>query len=146
MVLLTQWTWVWVNSGSWWWTGRPGMLWSMGSQGVGHDWATELNSSMVPNYREVRLASPLWWCEQQPERLQAWNAAKGTLESSIQPLHLAHRRPREFCDLSLVVSEWLLQWSEPGDLVKGKKMHLSPKDAQLRVGESAGLQSRFVEG
>ena len=40
---LTQWTWVWVNSGSWWWTGRPGVLQSMGSQRVGHDWATELN-------------------------------------------------------------------------------------------------------
>ena len=39
----TQCTWVWVNSGSWWWTGRPGMLQSMGSQRVGHDWATELN-------------------------------------------------------------------------------------------------------
>ena len=39
----TQWTWVWVNSGSWWWTGRPGVLWFMGSQRVGHDWATELN-------------------------------------------------------------------------------------------------------
>ena len=35
--------WVWVNSGSWWWTGRPGMLRFMGSQRVGHDWATELN-------------------------------------------------------------------------------------------------------
>ena len=34
---------VWVNSGSWWWTGRPGMLQSMGLQRVGHDWATELN-------------------------------------------------------------------------------------------------------
>ena len=40
---LTQWTWVWVNSGSWWWTGRPGVLRFMGSQGVGHDWVTELN-------------------------------------------------------------------------------------------------------
>ena len=34
---------IWVNSGSWWWTGRPGVLRSMGSQRVGHDWATELN-------------------------------------------------------------------------------------------------------
>ena len=34
---------VWVNSESWWWTGRPGVLWFMGSQRVGHDWATELN-------------------------------------------------------------------------------------------------------
>ena len=39
----TQWTWVWVNSGSWWWTGRPGMLRFMGSQRVQHDWVTELN-------------------------------------------------------------------------------------------------------
>ena len=43
MALPTQCTWVWVNSGSWWWTGRPGVLRFMGSQGVGHDWATELN-------------------------------------------------------------------------------------------------------
>ena len=39
----TQWTWVWVNSGSWWWTGRPGVLQSTGSQRVGHNGATELN-------------------------------------------------------------------------------------------------------
>ena len=39
----TQWTWVWVDSGSWRWTGRPDMLLFMGSQRVGHDWATELN-------------------------------------------------------------------------------------------------------
>ena len=38
----TQWTWVWVDSGSCWWTGRPGVLQSMGSQRVGHDRATEL--------------------------------------------------------------------------------------------------------
>ena len=46
MASLTQWTGVWVNSGSWWWTGRPGVLWFMGSQRVGHDWATELNTSI----------------------------------------------------------------------------------------------------
>ena len=39
----TRWTWVWVNSGSWWWTGRSGVLWFMGSQRVRHDWVTELN-------------------------------------------------------------------------------------------------------
>ena len=39
----TRWMWVWVNSRSWWWTGRPGVLQFMGSQRVGHDWATELN-------------------------------------------------------------------------------------------------------
>ena len=39
----TRWMWVWVNSGSWWWTGRPGVLQSTGSQTVGQDWATQLN-------------------------------------------------------------------------------------------------------
>ena len=43
MVSLIQWTWVWVNPGNWWWTGRPGMLQSMGLQSVRHDWVTELN-------------------------------------------------------------------------------------------------------
>ena len=47
MASLTQWTWVWVNSGSWWWTGRPGMLWCMGSKRVGHNWATKLGFFIV---------------------------------------------------------------------------------------------------
>ena len=42
MASSTWWVWVWVNSRSWWWTGRPGVLWFMGSQRVGHNWATEL--------------------------------------------------------------------------------------------------------
>ena len=43
MASLTQWTWVWVNSGNWWWTGRPGVLQSMGSQRV--DMTERLNST-----------------------------------------------------------------------------------------------------
>ena len=39
----TRWAWVWVNSRSWWWTGRPGVLQSVQLQRVGHDWVTELN-------------------------------------------------------------------------------------------------------
>ena len=47
MASLTQWTWVWVNSGNWWWTRRPGMLQSMGSQRVRQDWATELDWTII---------------------------------------------------------------------------------------------------
>ena len=43
MASLTQWTWVWASSGSWWWTGRSGVLQSVGSQRVGQKWVTELN-------------------------------------------------------------------------------------------------------
>ena len=39
----TQWTWVWASSGSWWWTGRPDVLQSMGSQRFRHNWVIELN-------------------------------------------------------------------------------------------------------
>ena len=45
----TQWTWVWVDSGSWWWTGKPGVLQFMGSQRVRHDWANELE---LPKFRK----------------------------------------------------------------------------------------------
>ena len=58
----TWWAWIWVNSGRWWWTGRPGVLQFMGSQRVGHNWATELKVSfchvMCHNQRLLRL-----WCE-----------------------------------------------------------------------------------
>ena len=39
-------TWVWVNSGSWWWTGKAGVLQSLVLQRAGHDWVTELNWNM----------------------------------------------------------------------------------------------------
>ena len=58
MASLTRWMWVWMNSGSWWWTGRPGVLRFMGSQRVGHDWATELNwpeQPVVKGYTEPTL-------------------------------------------------------------------------------------------
>ena len=71
----TQWTWVWVNSGSWWWTRRPGVLQSMGSQRVRHNWATELNWGFhicigtteeynyfkIPQYLAVSLLSGEIW-------------------------------------------------------------------------------------
>ena len=43
MISLTRWTWVWVSSRSWWWAGKPGVLQSVGSQRVRHDWVTKLN-------------------------------------------------------------------------------------------------------
>ena len=67
MVSPTQWTWVWVNSRSWWWTGKPGVLQSMGSQKVRHDWATELNCWWQTSTVKVRvmqgdLRGPLELC------------------------------------------------------------------------------------
>ena len=56
----TQWTWVWVDSGSWWWTGGPGMLQFMGSQRVGHVWAIELN-----------------WMEKETQKIDSWTWGEG---------------------------------------------------------------------
>ena len=61
----TRWTWVWVNSGSWWWTGRPGVLRFMGSQRVGHNWATELNL--------FSAADPRWFFSRMQQRLQLFS-------------------------------------------------------------------------
>ena len=52
----TLWTWFWGSVGSWWWTGRPGVLQSLGSQRVGHDWATELNGTEFCNYVSVIIS------------------------------------------------------------------------------------------
>ena len=49
MASLTRCSWVWVNSGRLWWTGRPGMLWFMGSQRVGYDWANDMNWTELKN-------------------------------------------------------------------------------------------------
>ena len=52
----TQWTWVWVDSGSWWWTGRSDMLQFMGSQRVRHDWATELDcGEMIVKMQKLKV-------------------------------------------------------------------------------------------
>ena len=68
----TQWTRVWVDSGSWWWTGRPGVLWFMGSQRVGHDWVTELNRNLITAIHEHGLPIQLFLFR----LLLKWNSRK----------------------------------------------------------------------
>ena len=58
----TRWIWVWVDSGGWWWIGRPGVLRFMGSQRVWHDWATELNWACGDDERSHRKHSHTGLC------------------------------------------------------------------------------------
>ena len=58
----TWWTWVWESFRSWWWTGMPGMLQSLGLQRVGHDWATELNSSLLSSMMVQWISSDIHLC------------------------------------------------------------------------------------
>ena len=79
MASLTRWTWVWVNSGSWWWTGRLDVLRFMGSQRAGHDWATELN-----------------WCGQWARfcgRTRSWQAEGDRIGLFVTPWTVAHQAP-----------------------------------------------------
>ena len=77
MASRTRWTWVWVNSGRWWWTGRPGVLRFMGSQRAGHDWATELNWSRneLSSYEKIwrNLKCILLSERSQPEKATYFN-------------------------------------------------------------------------
>ena len=59
----TQWTWAWVNSRSWWWTGRPGMLWFMGSWRVRHNLATELTDWPLTKICCIKFSNALRWHE-----------------------------------------------------------------------------------
>ena len=81
----TQWTWVWVNSGSWWWTGRPGVLRFVGSQRVGHDWVIELNWTLKAiDFKKSRLPCIMW---------------VGLIQSveGLKRKRLRSLRKREFC-------------------------------------------------
>ena len=78
MASLTRWTWVWVNSRSWWWTGRPGVLRFMGLQRVGHDWATELkwvhleHSADVSFYYQYDVKRCSWYTVMWIEEAMKW--------------------------------------------------------------------------
>ena len=82
MASWTRWTWVWVNSRSWWWTGRPGMLQFMGSQKVGHNWATEQQQWQqgVPSFRMPSAAAGI------PRKWQACFCDLEGLESHLRAM------------------------------------------------------------
>ena len=82
MASLTRWTWVWASFGSWWWTGKPGVLQPMGLQRVRHDWATELKITTTWK----RLTT--WW---------SWAHSSQT-SWSLNTALLPHHQPiRELC-------------------------------------------------
>ena len=86
----TRWTWVWVDSRSWWWTGRPGVLWFMGSQRVGHDWATELNwTERTLSFERFSMMLRVWlkmWAQPLTSRvdlISVYYASKDTAYASF---------------------------------------------------------------
>ena len=95
MASLTRWTWVWVNSWRWWWTGSPGMLRSMGPQRVIHDWATELN--WIPYLKEHYRTST------HPRvSMYTWTAI-----STLEPASSVQENPQLFSNKT-ETQQWIL--------------------------------------
>ena len=78
----TWWTWVWASSGSWWWTGRPGVLQSMGSQRVRHGWATELRKLSSHSVHEV-LTHLDYYCRHSEVSVSWEDTVRGCWKSYI---------------------------------------------------------------
>ena len=99
MASLTWWTWVWVNSGSWWWTGRPGVLQSMGSQSARQDWATALNWRNLCLLKTVKIFArriPSRWFNL---TWQICEGAVGDESSKVSSFHFTHLLPHSFNQL-----------------------------------------------
>ena len=90
----TRWTWVWVNSRSWWWTGSPGVLQFMGSQRVGHDWVTELN------WTDQGLGLLLWLVNNLPAMQETWVQSLGW-EDPLKKRKATHSR----------ILAWRIPWT-----------------------------------
>ena len=110
MASLTRWTWVWVNSGSWWWTGRPGVLRFMGSQRVGHDWATELNWTELNHSLNLPFESkegePRYFSQLAP----VWVRRKKGKGEAWKHLAITHQKLNQTLYYNSPQLPWQLSW------------------------------------
>ena len=95
MASSTQWPWVWVSSRSWWWTGKPGVLLSIGSQRVRHNWATELKYKID---LKACVCVNMFWDNTIAHNFLEWNISNAfvhlyhivTIWAKISPLIYLH--------------------------------------------------------
>ena len=93
MASLTWWTWVWGSSGSWWWTGKPGMLHSMGLQRVRHDWATNTHTHTHTHTHTYHSNSGKWRGTNEPLHEGQRRDWKASLKLSIQKAKITASSP-----------------------------------------------------
>ena len=122
----TQWTWAWVSSGSWWWTGKPGILQSKGSQRVGHNWTTELNwteflSYSVNNFRNKThhwngSYLVLWYTVWEQETtiniwfLSIWNVTVKTEICCVCKMHPGFQKQYAKENIKYLISIFMWKW------------------------------------
>ena len=132
MASVTRWAWVWATSGSWWWTGRPGVLQFTGSQRVGHDWATELNwtrrlriclqcrrPEFKPRVRKIPWRSewqPLQYsCLENPMNRGAWKTAvHGVAEGRTRLSDFTFTFHFDALEEEMAIHPSVLAWRIPG--------------------------------
>ena len=111
----TRWTWVWLNSGSWWWTGRPGVLRFMGSQRGGHDWATELHwtLSLSPVSHSSSILTPCFLLNILYMLIQSMcSSSSFCLGATLITIHLTKSlSPFNISFFLIFSSQWVLSWT-----------------------------------
>ena len=135
MASLTQWTWVWASSGSWWWPGKPGVLQSLGSQRVGHDWVTDLNCCFQLLSHVQLFVTP--WTEPHQAFLSITNSQDllklTSIESVVPSSHLILCHPvfllppippsiRVFSKESTLHMKWPKYWSFSFSIIPSKEI------------------------
>ena len=139
----TRWIWVSVNSRSWWWTGRPGVLQFMGSQRVGHDWATELNCSTA-------LSSPLYYYAQNQTSLRfepGWSEVPLLQKQSLCHVKWYQGDGRCMKNISDTSSWWGSGWR--GKRLQGRKLltpHRLCKTLEKKVARTNWEGTRHAYG
>ena len=93
MASLTRWTWVWVNSGIWWWTWRPGVLRFMGLQRVGHNWVTDLiRSDLYGHEHQIEsCGGQLENISQNPKLNNSWQSELGNEKNKWIKLYTIYK-------------------------------------------------------
>ena len=106
----TQWTWVWVSFGNWWWTGKPGMLWSMGSQSRTwlRDW-TELNWAYILVYKQTLMSGLPRWHSGKKTTCQC--RGHGRCKRQRRSLGCEDPLEKEMATHSSILA-WLIPWTE----------------------------------
>ena len=111
MALSIQWTWVWVNSRSWWWTGRPGVLHSRQSQRVGQDWVTEWNWTECITEVKVKVGQLcLTLCDPVNYTVPGILQAR-ILEWVAFPFSRASSLPRDRTQVSKIAGGFFTSWA-----------------------------------
>ena len=159
MASLTQWMWVWVNSGSWWWTGRPGVLWFMGSRRVGHDWATELNLTELMKHKlesrlpgeisitsDMQITPPLWLKPRRTKELLdegEKESEKAGLKLNIQKWRswLLLLLPSRFSRVQLCATPWTAAYQASPSMGFSRQEHWS--GLPFPSPEDHGIWSQF---